>query len=182
MEVGLSPGDFVLDGDPVPLPKRGGATQFSAHVYNCGQTATSTKMSFGMEVGLGLRDSVRWGTHLPPEKGHTHPQPIFGLCLLCPNGWMDQDVTWYGRMPRPRRHCVRWGPSSPMEGAQHPSFFGPCLLWPNGRPCQQLQSSCLKLAARIRHYAGTTYDGRTISDDHATTGLKLRRRFGRRAY
>jgi len=30
-------------------------------------------MPFGMEVGLGLRDSVRWGTHLPPEKGHTHP-------------------------------------------------------------------------------------------------------------
>jgi len=23
MGVGLSPGDFVLDGDPVPLPKRG---------------------------------------------------------------------------------------------------------------------------------------------------------------
>ena len=23
MEVGLSPGDFVLDGDPVPFPKRG---------------------------------------------------------------------------------------------------------------------------------------------------------------
>jgi len=22
MEVGLSPGDFVLDGDPAPLPKR----------------------------------------------------------------------------------------------------------------------------------------------------------------
>ena len=39
MEVGLSPGDFVLDGDPDPLPKRGGrAPKFSAHVY-CGQTA-----------------------------------------------------------------------------------------------------------------------------------------------
>jgi len=23
MELGLSPGDFVLDGDPAPLPKRG---------------------------------------------------------------------------------------------------------------------------------------------------------------
>ena len=27
MEVGFGPGDFVLDGDPAPLPKRGGATQ-----------------------------------------------------------------------------------------------------------------------------------------------------------
>ena len=26
MEVGLGPGDFVLDGDPAPLPKRGGGT------------------------------------------------------------------------------------------------------------------------------------------------------------
>jgi len=24
MEVGLSPGDFVLDGDPVPFPQKGG--------------------------------------------------------------------------------------------------------------------------------------------------------------
>jgi len=27
MEVGLSPGDFVLDGDPVPSPKRGVITE-----------------------------------------------------------------------------------------------------------------------------------------------------------
>ena len=35
-EVGLSPGDFVLDGDP-PLPKKGAEPppQFSAHFY-CG--------------------------------------------------------------------------------------------------------------------------------------------------
>ena len=26
---------------------------------------------------------------------------------------MDQDVTWHGGTPRPRRHCVRWGPISP---------------------------------------------------------------------
>ena len=32
MEVGLGPGDFVLDGDSAPLSKRGGAPQFSAHV------------------------------------------------------------------------------------------------------------------------------------------------------
>ena len=39
MELGLGPGDFVLDGDPAsPLPKGEGAPQFSANVY-CGQTA-----------------------------------------------------------------------------------------------------------------------------------------------
>ena len=53
IEVGLGPGDFVLDGDPAPSsPKRGGAPQFSAHVY-CGQTAGWIKMPLGTEVGLG---------------------------------------------------------------------------------------------------------------------------------
>jgi len=32
MEVGLGPGDFVLDGDPPPLSKKGAEPQFSAHV------------------------------------------------------------------------------------------------------------------------------------------------------
>jgi len=54
------------------------------------------------------------------------------LCLLWPNGCMDQDATWYGGRPWPRRHCVRWGPSSPRKWVQQPPRFGPCLLWPNG--------------------------------------------------
>jgi len=37
MDVGRSPGHIVLDGDPAPLPKRGTASQFSAHAC-CGQT------------------------------------------------------------------------------------------------------------------------------------------------
>ena len=36
MEVVLSPGDFVLDEDPAPYPKRGRALQFSAHVWSNG--------------------------------------------------------------------------------------------------------------------------------------------------
>jgi len=46
---------------------------------------------------------------------------------------MDQDATWYGGRPRPRRLCVRWGPSLlPKKGAEQP-IFGPCLFWPNDR-------------------------------------------------
>jgi len=33
---------------------------------------------------------------------------------LWPNGCMDQDAIWYGGRPRPRQHCVTWGPSSPL--------------------------------------------------------------------
>jgi len=51
MELGFSPGDFVLDGDPAPLPKKvPEPPKFLAHVY-CGQTAGWIKMALGMEVG-----------------------------------------------------------------------------------------------------------------------------------
>ena len=75
MEVGLSPGDFVLDGDPAS----------------------------------------------PPLMGHS--PPIFRQCLLCPNGWIDQDATWYGGRPQPRRLCVRWGPSPSPKGVEAPLQF-----------------------------------------------------------
>ena len=53
-KVGLSPDDFVLDGDPATLPQKGTEPppQFSVHVY-CGQTAGWIKMLLGMEVVLG---------------------------------------------------------------------------------------------------------------------------------
>jgi len=66
MEVGLSPGDFVLDA--LPSPTRDGTPQFSAQVY-CGQTAAWIKMPLGTEVGLGLRDIVRWRPRSPSPKG-----------------------------------------------------------------------------------------------------------------
>ena len=53
-EVGLGPGQIVLDGDPAPLPQKGGGTavlHFSTHVY-CGQTVGWIKIKLGMEVGL----------------------------------------------------------------------------------------------------------------------------------
>jgi len=58
-----------------------------------------TKMPLGMEVGLGPGD-VQRGPSLPQKKS-SPPHPIFGPCLLWPNGWMDQDATWYGRKPQP---------------------------------------------------------------------------------
>jgi len=70
MVVGLDPGHIVLDGDPVPLPKREQSPQFSAHFY-CGQTAGWIKMPLGTEVGLGPDDIALDGTQLPPKRAHT---------------------------------------------------------------------------------------------------------------
>jgi len=94
MELGLAPSDFVLDGNPAPLPKKLAEPpkKLSAHVY-CGQTAGWIKMVLGMEVGLSPGDFVLYGDPVPPPKGSGAPSPIFGPCLLSPNGWVDQDGT-----------------------------------------------------------------------------------------
>ena len=57
MQVGLGPGHTVLDGDPAPLPQRGIAPQFSAHIC-CGQMAGWIKMPLGVDEGLDLDDFV----------------------------------------------------------------------------------------------------------------------------
>jgi len=79
-------------------------------------------MPLGMEVGLGPGDFVLDVTQLPPpQKKGTAPN--FRPMSVAINGWIDQDATWYGSKPRPRRRCVRWGPSSPsLKEAQPPSF------------------------------------------------------------
>jgi len=58
------PRDFVLDGEPAPLQKGGGAPQFSAHVC-CGQTAAWIKMPLGTEIGLAYATLYEMGTQLP---------------------------------------------------------------------------------------------------------------------
>jgi len=87
MEVGFSPGDFVLDGDPALLPKKGLSPQFSAHVY-CGQTA-AWKMPVGTEVGLGPGDCVRWGPSYPQKKGTPTPTQFLAH-VYCGHGRPSQ--------------------------------------------------------------------------------------------
>jgi len=88
-------------------------------------------MKLGMQVGLGPCHIVLGGDPAPPPlKGHG--PPIFGPYLLRPNGCMDQDVTWYGGRPRPKRLCVRWEPRSSLPKRGSLPIFCPCLLRPNG--------------------------------------------------
>jgi len=147
-EIGLGPSDIVLDGNPAPHPRKGlglecrprpfrvldrdpappsrkgGTPQFSAYVY-CGQTAGWIKMSLGiMEVGLGPGHTVLEGDPAPPPKkgGGGCAPPTFGPCLLWPNGWMDQDTTWYGGRPRAGHNVVLDSDPAPPQGAQLPDF------------------------------------------------------------
>jgi len=75
MEVRLSTGDFVLNGDPVPFRQKGAdpPPQLSAHFY-CGQTAACIKMPLGTELGLGPGDFVLDGEPAPSStKGAQTP-------------------------------------------------------------------------------------------------------------
>ena len=92
----------------------------SVTLVYCGHTVGWTKMLLGTEVDLSPSDIVLDGGQLPPKSAQP---PIFCLCLLWPNGWMDQDAIWYGGRPWPRPHCVRWGPSSPGKGHSPPPLF-----------------------------------------------------------
>jgi len=105
----------------------------SVMLVYCGQTVGWIKMKLGTD--LSAPATVLDGGPAPPHPVPKRAQPpIFVPCLLWPNGWMDQDATWYGGRLQSRRYCVRWGASSPQnEGTAVPlPIFGPCLSWQNG--------------------------------------------------
>ena len=92
-------------------------------------------MPLGREVGLGPSDILLDGDQLPSPKRRHNP-PIFGPCLLLPNGWTIKMLlgTKVGLGPG---HIVLHGFPAlhTQKGVQPPPpIFGPCLLWANGRP------------------------------------------------
>jgi len=87
-DVGIGPGDIELDGESIP-PKKGHSPQFLAH-FSCGQTAGWVRIPLGTEVGLSPGDVMLDGDPAPPLKVTA---PTFQPCLLCPNGWMNEDAT-----------------------------------------------------------------------------------------
>jgi len=88
MELGLGPGQIVLDGNPAPLQKRGEhSPQFSVHVC-CGQTAGWIKMLLGTKVDLGPGHIVLDGDPAPPSPKRYSPQ--FSAHVYCGQtaGWI----------------------------------------------------------------------------------------------
>jgi len=95
-------------------------------------------MPLGMEVGLGPGDFVFDVDSATPRKRHTHAHLIFGAFLLWPNGWMDENATWYGSRPRPRPHCIRRGHSSRERGTAATPLFSAHVYCGHSRPSQLL--------------------------------------------
>jgi len=62
--------------------------------------------------------------------------PVLSCLSVC-DGWTDQDETCHAGRPRPRPHCVRWGPSSPPKGHIPPNFRPMSIVakWLDGLRC-----------------------------------------------
>jgi len=91
MGVVFSPGDFVLDGDPAPSPKRGRSPSPIFGPFLLWPNGWMDQQ--GTWHGGGPRSGphcARWGSSSPPQKGAEPPN--FGQRLLWPNGCMDQDA------------------------------------------------------------------------------------------
>jgi len=96
IEVGLSPGDFVLDGDRGSLPKNGAEppSNFRPCLLWPNGWMDQDGMALGMEVGLGSTGHIVLDGNSAqlPKKGQS-PPPNFRPILFWANGWMHQDAT-----------------------------------------------------------------------------------------
>jgi len=85
-EVGLGPGDIVLNGDSAPL-ERGTAPlpHFSTHVY-CGEMAGWIKMPLDTEADLSPGHILFNGAQIPPKRVTAAPslRPMFIVAKRSP--------------------------------------------------------------------------------------------------
>ena len=107
-QVGLSPCNIVLDGDPAPTPERGGAPSFQP----VSVVAKWIKMPLGMEVGPSPSDFVLDRDPAPlSAKGDGAPQLLAHFSCGQTAGWIKSALGMeVGLSP-----CliVLWGPSYP---------------------------------------------------------------------
>jgi len=105
MQVRLSPGHIVLDGDPAPPPPKGVQTPIFGPYHLRPNGCMDQDVTWYKARPGPRRLCVRWGPRLPLAKRGQSPLSIFGPCLLWPNGWIDAAGTWHGDRPQFRRLC-----------------------------------------------------------------------------
>jgi len=97
------------------------------------------KTKLSMEVGLGSDHIVLDGDPAPPFPNGRSPHFSAHVCCGQMAGSIKMPLgTEVGLGPG---DTVLDGDQAPQKG-HGPSIFGPCLLWPNGRPSQLLLSTC----------------------------------------
>jgi len=123
MEVGLTSGDFVLDGDPAPLTKRGRAPpQFSAMSIVAKRLHGSSLTNFVLDGAPA--PFPKKGVEPPKFLAHVYCDQTAGcikMALGMEVGLIQGDFMLDG------------DPALlPKKGAESLPNFRPCLLWQNG--------------------------------------------------
>jgi len=139
MEVCHSPGDFVLDSDPAPLPKRGQSPPIFQIFGPCLLWTNGWMDQDGTWRGgkaQPRRLCVKWGPRTLSKKGAElpSPSPQFSVhfyysqmagCIKMP---LDMEV---GLKPGDFVLHGDPAPSPKRGGARFPENFGPCLFCPS---------------------------------------------------
>jgi len=129
MEVGLRLCQIVLNGDPVPLPRRATAPNFQPCLLWLNGWMDQDAAWYGSRPHPRPH-CVRWGLSFPSPKGHS-PQFSAHACCGKTAGWVMMPLgREVGLCPG---HTVLDGDPAPLpqRGTALAPFFGPCLLWPN---------------------------------------------------
>ena len=135
MEVGLSPGDFVLDGDPVPFPKKG--AELPSPIFGPFLLWPKGWMHQDATWYGGCRPQPRgfcvtWRPSPPPQQGAETPK-------FSAHDYCGQTAGWF-KMPlgtkvglSPGDSVLDRDPATPHKRGGAPSpIIGPFVLWPNG--------------------------------------------------
>ena len=106
------------------VPSNPKPTNPSAPIY-CGQTAGWINMVLGAEVGFSPGDFVLDGDPArSPKKGAEPPPQFRPISIVAKRLDASRRHLVPGGRPRPRQHCVTWGPSSPSpKRGQSPLNF-----------------------------------------------------------
>ena len=83
-----------------------GSGAFQRRIHDCSDCMFSQIRPHKFK-NLSHYEKHFWGT-VRPILWVLSVLSVCNVGILWPNGWMDQDATWYRGRPRPRRHCVRW--------------------------------------------------------------------------
>jgi len=158
IKVGLSLDGIVLDGDPAP-PRKG-----AQHSPLFGPCLLPNGWMHHDSAWYGgrprpRRHCVRWGRS--PSHGKGHSSPHFSSHVYCGQTAECIRIALGTEVDLGQGDIVLDGTQLPrLKRAQQLPLFGPCLLWPNGHPCQHQLSCSMKGEARKSRqilYSGRTY-------------------------
>jgi len=127
INAGLSPCDFVLDGDPAPSPKGAELPIFCPPLLWPNGCMDQDATSYGGRP-RPMRLCVRCLPSYPEKKGHSHPTQFWPIVNCGQTArWMKTPL-WYGSRPRPKKKIAIDGIPALRETGTAATFFPPMSM------------------------------------------------------